>query len=300
MLKVAGTNPKGPGEKIAGLTLMGSSSLSIFITVAITVILIVEAVPFFLEVSPFEFFFGTKWTPLLEPRHFGVLPLVVGTMHIVIGSALIAVPTGLLTGIYLSEYAPERVRSVLKPLLEILAGIPTIVYGFFALNFITPVLKTIFPDLQIYNSLSASIVVGIMILPFVATLCEDTIRAVPQAMREGAYALGCTKSEVTLKVVVPSALSGILASFILAISRAVGETMAVTLAAGATPQITANPLESIQTMTAFMVKVSLGDTPRGSVEYQSIFAVGLLLFAITLGLNILSNYILSKFRESYR
>jgi phosphate transport system permease protein len=288
-----------PGEFSALAFLRASALVSIVTTLAIVVVLVYESIPFFRHVSPGEFLFGTQWAPLLEPRAFGVLPLVVGTLHVVLGAGIIALPLGLLTGIFLSEYAGPRTRALLKPLVEILAGIPTVVYGFFALTFVTPILQRFFPSIGLFNSLSASIVVGIMILPFVASLCEDTLRAVPRSLRDGAYALGATKAEVTLKVVVPGALSGVLASFILALSRAIGETMAVTLAAGSTPKLTANVLESIQTMTAYIVQVSLGDTPRGTIEYQSIFAVGLLLFLVTLALNVASNRILKRFREHY-
>jgi phosphate transport system permease protein len=273
--------------------------LSVVVTAAIIVVLSKEAFSFFTSVSPLDFLFGTRWTPLLEPRSFGVLPLVGGTFLIVAGSALLAVPVGMATAIYLGEYASSRVRNVIKPVLEILAGIPTIVYGYFALTFVTPLLSKILPQTEIFNAASASIVVGIMILPMVASLCDDAIRSVPGALREGAYALGATHLEVTTRVVVPAALSGIVASFVLAISRAIGETMAVTLAAGATPKLTANPLESIQTMTAYIVQVSLGDTPAGGVEYKTIFAVGALLFLITLGMNVLAHRVLRRFREVY-
>jgi phosphate transport system permease protein len=206
---------------------------------------------------------------------------------------------GLATGIYLSEYASDRVREVVKPVLEILAGIPTVVYGYFALTFVTPVLQTFFNQIRIFNAASASIVVGIMVLPMVASLCDDAFRAVPKSLRNGAYALGATRLEVTLGVTLPSATSGVVASFVLAISRAIGETMAVTLAAGATPKMTLNPAESIQTMTAYIVQVSLGDTPAGTIEYQTIFAVAALLFAITLLMNVIANRVLRRFREVY-
>lgn len=273
--------------------------LTVATTAAIVVVLLGEAYTFFQNVPITDFLFGTRWTPLLEPRSFGVLPLVSGTMLVVSGAALIAIPIGLGSGIYLSEYASARVRSIVKPLLEILAGIPTVVYGYFALTFVTPLIDSIFPQTQVFNALSASIVVGIMVLPMVASMCDDALRAVPDSLRNGAYVLGSTPFETTTGVVVPSALSGIMASFVLAFSRAIGETMAVTLAAGATPRITLNPLESIQTMTAYIVQVSLGDTPAGTVEYQTIFAVGALLFAITLVINIGANRILRRFREVY-
>ena len=282
-------------------TLFLCAAFSVVITASIIVILIEETFLFFQsdEVSVFGFLFGTEWTPLFHPRKFGVLPLVCGTLHIVIGSAAVALPIGLICGIYLSEYASPRLRSIIKPVLEILAGIPTVVYGFFALTFVTPLLQSIFPSVEVFNSLSASLVVGIMILPLVASLCDDSIRAIPSALKEGAYALGATKLEVILRIVVPAALSGILASFMLAISRAVGETMIVVVAAGATPRLTADPFGSIQTMTAYIVQVSLGDTPAGTIEYYTLFAVAGLLFLITLAMNIVSNRILLHYRETY-
>ena len=249
--------------------------------------------------SPREFFFGTTWTPLFEPSSFGVLPLVWGTLIVTIGAALIAIPTGLASAIYLSEYASDRMRSIIKPVLELLAGIPTVVYGYFALTFVTPVLRNVFPDIQVFNALSAAIVVGIMVLPMVATMSDNALRAVPVSLRQGAYALGATSYEVTTRVVVPAGLSGVMASFLLAISRAIGETMAVTLAAGQTPNMSLTMFESIQTMTSYIVQVSLGDTPSGGVAYQTLFAVATLLFAITLVINIISQLILNRFREVY-
>ena len=272
---------------------------SVLTTIGIIIVLVTESAEFFKEVSIIEFLFGTRWEPLLEPKSFGVLPLVSGTLTIVIGSGIIALPMGIMTAIYLSEYASRKSRSIIKPILEILAGIPTVVYGYFALTFVTPIIKIIFPETQIFNSASASIVVAIMILPMVASLCDDAIRSVPISLRQGGFALGATTFEVTKSVVVPGAFSGIMASFVLALSRAFGETMAVTLAAGATPNLTINPLESIQTMTAYIVQVSLGDTPAGGIEYQTIFAVGTLLFCVTLVMNIFANYIMNKYREVY-
>ncbi len=273
--------------------------LSIAVTVGIIAVLSTETLLFFREVPVWDFLFGKVWAPLLAPRHFGVLPLLAGTFLIVVGAGIIGLPVGLATAIYLSEYATTRVRTVAKPVLEILAGIPTVVYGYFALTFVTPLLRTVFPTTSVFNAASASIVVGIMILPMVASLCDDALRAVPESLRQGAYALGATPFEVSARVVVPGALSGIIASFVLALSRAIGETMAVTIAAGATPKLTANPLESIQTMTAYIVQVSLGDTPTGTVEYYTIFAVGALLFVITLLANLLAFRILRRFREVY-
>jgi phosphate transport system permease protein len=236
---------------------------------------------------------------MFQEQHFGVLPLLMGSMLIAGGAGVIAVPLGVLTAIFLSEYAGQRLRKVLKPVLEILAGIPTVVYGYFALTFVTPLLRVFFPETEIFNAASASIVVGIMIIPTISSLSEDALRAVPNSLREGAYGLGATKLEVSTRVVVPAALSGIIASFILAISRAVGETMAVTIAAGNLPNITLNPLESMQTMTAYIVQASLGDTPQGTLVFRTLFAVAMTLFLITLTMNIVSQWILARFREEY-
>ena len=287
------------GEQIIRGVLFLCAFLSVGTTLAIIWILMREAWGFFQVVSPAAFFLGTRWTPLLEPRSFGVLPLVCGTALVVAGAALVSLPLGLASGIYLSEYASERTRGMLKPILEILAGVPTVVYGFFALTFVTPLLMRVFPQTQVFNAASAAFVVGIMILPMVASLCDDAFRAVPRSLRDAGYALGATDLEVSLQVVLPGALSGVLASFVLALSRAIGETMAVTLAAGATPKLTANAFESIQTMTAYIVQVSLGDTPAGSLSYQTIFAVGILLFGITLVMNWVANRVLHRFREVY-
>lgn len=287
-------------ERVIWLLCLLCALVSIITTAGIVLVLAREALLFFKQVSPFEFFTSTRWSPLIEPTSYGVLPLMAGTFLISIGAGIIAIPLGLLSAIFLSEYAPARLRNVLKPMLEILAGVPTIVYGFFAVNFVTPLLqRTILPDLNIYNALSGMIVVGIMILPLVSSLCEDALSAVPKALREGAYGLGATKMEVTLKIVVPAALSGVMAAFILALSRAVGETMAVTLAAGNIPNLTLNPTEQIQTMTAFIVQISKGDTPTGSIAYQTIFAVGLTLFVITMIMNILAQRLVRRFRQVY-
>ncbi len=286
-------------ERLVRSLLFACGLVSILTTAGIVVVLVWESVGFFREVSPWEFLTGTKWTPLFKPQNFGVLPLVAGSVLVAVGASLIALPVGLASAIYLAEYAPERARKILKPVLEILAGIPTVVYGYFALTFITPIIRFFFPGTGVFNAASAAIVVGIMIIPMVASLSEDAIYAVPRHLREASYGLGATKFETVTRVVVPAALSGIIASFILAISRAIGETMAVTLAAGATPKLTVNPLESIQTMTAYIVQVSLGDTPFGSIEYKTIFAVGLLLFTITLAMNIFSRLVLRRFREVY-
>jgi phosphate transport system permease protein len=268
-------------------------------TAGIVWVLLKEAVGFFQHVSPFAFLTGRQWTPLISPQSFGVLPLVCGTFIVVLGAALVSLPLGLASGIYLSEYASDRARGWLKPVIEILAGVPTVVYGYFALTFITPLLMKILPQTQIFNAASAAIVVGVMILPMITSLCDDALRAVPQSLRNAGYALGATDFEVSTQVVLPGALSGVLASFVLALSRAIGETMAVSLAAGSTPKLTLNPLESVQTMTAYIVQVSLGDTPAGSIAYQTIFAVGALLFVITLLMNLIANRVLARFREVY-
>jgi phosphate transport system permease protein len=286
-------------EKLVGIILTAFSMISILTTLGIVIVLITQAFSFFADVSPIEFLTGTKWTPMYEPKHFGVLPLLSGSLLIAFGAAAVALPLGLLSAIYLSEYAHARARGIIKPVLEILAGIPTVVYGYFALTFVTPMLRMIWPQTEIFNAASASIVMGIMIIPMVSSLSEDALTAVPRALREGAYALGATKFEVATRTVVPAALSGIIASFILAISRAIGETMIVTIAAGATPRLTLNPLESVQTMTAYIAQVSMGETPVGSIEYKTIFAVGLALFAVTLVMNMISAVVLRRFREVY-
>jgi phosphate transport system permease protein len=287
------------GEFLIKFWLWLCAGLSLITTVVIIILLVAETLKFFGSVSPIEFFFGTRWVPLMRPSSFGVLPLLWGTMQITIGAAVIAIPLGLASAIYLSEYASDRMRAWLKPILELLAGIPTVVYGYFALTFVTPLLKTFIPDIQVFNALSGAIVVGIMILPTIATLSDNALRAVPVSLRQAAYALGATSYEVTTRVVVPAGLSGVIASFLLGISRAIGETMAVTIAAGQTPNLSFSMLESIQTITAYIVQVSLGDTPSGGVAYQTLFAVAALLFFITLLINVISQWILSRFREVY-
>lgn len=273
--------------------------VSVITTACIVTILLTESFSFFKNVSPAEFFLGTRWVPLLEPSSFGVLPLLWGTMIITIGSAFVALPMGLACAVFMSEYATDKQRSIIKPILEVLAGIPTVVYGYFALTFVTPLLRSIYPGVEIFNAASAAIVVGIMILPMVASLSDNALRAVPNALRQGAYALGATKYEVTTSIVVPGALSGIMASYLLAISRAIGETMVVTLAAGATPNLSLDIFASIQTMTAFIVQVSMGDAPHGTTAYQTLFAVAALLFVITLIINLISTWILNRYREVY-
>jgi len=282
------------------MLLLFSALISIITTAGIILVLLKESFGFFREVSIIRFLTDTRWTPLYREKHFGILPLLNGTLMVAVGAGCISIPVGLMVAVYLREYASERVRGVLKPLLEILAGIPSVVYGYFALTFITPLLRSIIPQTQVFNAASASIVVGIMTLPMVSSLSEDALSAVPNALREAAYSLGATRFEVVTKVTIPAALSGVISSFILALSRAIGETMAVTLAAGATPKLTFNFLESIQTITAYIVQVSLGDTPAGTLEYKTIFAAGLVLFAITLAMNLLSHWIKQRYREVYR
>ena len=286
-------------ERVITVIMVICTMMSILTTAGIIFVLLFQALQFFGEVSFIEFITGTRWTPLFQSKHFGVLALVSGTFLVAILSMVVALPLGLLSAIFLSEYAPNMVRRIIKPVLEILAGIPTVVYGYFALLFVTPILQSISESISIFNAMSASIVMGIMILPMVASLSEDAMRAVPRSLREGAYALGATKLEVSTRVVVPAALSGIVSAFILAVSRAIGETMIVAIAAGYKPNFTFNPFVPIETMTAYIVQVSLGDTPNGTLEYKTIFAVALLLFVITLGMNLLSQYVVHRFREEY-
>ncbi len=292
-------NRKKLEKKIVVAVIFFFALISVFTTFGIIGVLLQETILFFRQVSIVEFLTGTRWTPLFATKKFGVLPLVNGTVLVAGGAMFVSLPFGLLAAVYMSEYASSRARSILKPFLEILAGIPTVVYGYFALLFVTPILKSIFPQTQSFNGLSASIVMGFMILPTVASISEDALSAVPRALREAAYALGATKAEVATQVVIPAALSGIAAAFILAISRAIGETMIVAIAAGQQPKMTLNPLESIETMTAYIVQVSLGDTPHQSIAYQTIFAVGMLLFIMTLVMNIVSYFFTKRFREVY-
>lgn len=276
------------------------AAISILTTVGIIGVLIVETIEFLSRVSIFEFLFGTVWTPFFNPPQFGVLPLVVATLTTSAIAMIVALPLGMLAAIYLSEYASPRARSILKPALEILAGVPTVVYGYFALTFMTPFLRGYIPDLKVFNGLTAGLVIGIMIIPLVSSLSEDAMTAVPNSLREAAYGLGSTKLEVTLRVVVPAALSGIVAAFILAISRAVGETMIVAIAAGQSTVVQFNPLNPMETMTAFIARVSLGDNPQTSLEFKTIFSVGMLLFLVTFLLNLISQRVLAKFREVYQ
>ncbi|MFP4133453.1 MAG: phosphate ABC transporter permease subunit PstC [Halothece sp.] len=282
------------------VTIFGLFALvSIATTVGIILTLAAETYGFFQEVPLWRFLTDTEWTPLFSNKQYGIFVLLSGTFLTSVIAIIVALPIGLLSAIYLSEYAPPKLRKWLKPMLEVLAGVPTVVFGFFALLFVTPILRTFVPGLQGFNSLSPGIVMGIAIIPLVASLSEDAIYSVPQSLRQGAYAMGCTKKEVVTGVVIPAALSGIVASFILAISRAVGETMIVTVAAGQNPNLTLNPLRSVQTMTSFIVQVSLGDAPTGSLAYRTLFAVGTTLFLITLVLNAVSFWFVRKFREKY-
>jgi phosphate transport system permease protein len=297
---LSGAASRRTSERIIGVILWICGALSLLTTVGIILILIQQALVFFAQVPVTDFLFGTTWTALFKTPQYGVLPLVAGTLMITLIAMCVSIPLGLMSAIYLSEYAAPRVRDILKPALELLAGIPTIVYGFFAVTFIRPdILKLIFPGIGPFSALAAGIAVGIMTIPLVASLSEDAMRAVPRSLREGGYALGATKLEVSWQIVVPAAISGIIASFILAMSRAVGETMIVALAAGSKAQLTANPLEPMQTMTGFIVQAFSGDMVVGTPPYLSLFAVGLLLFVMTLALNLLSHRVVARFREVY-
>ena len=286
-------------ERIVESSLLGCGLLSILTTVGIIGVLLFETIAFFEEVSVLDFLTDTEWTPLFANKRFGVLPLLSGTFLTSIVAMFIAVPLGILTAIFLSEYAPDRLRRVLKPILEVLAGVPTIVYGYFALLFVTPLLQRLIPSLEPFNALSPGIVMGIMILPLVSSLSEDAMFAVPRSLRDAAYALGSSRLQVAWRVVVPAAFSGITASFVIAGSRAIGETMLVTIAAGKKANLTLNPLVAIETMTAYIVEVSLGDTPSGTLEYRTIFAVGMVLFLSTFVLNILGDRMRQRFRKRY-
>jgi phosphate transport system permease protein len=272
---------------------------SMLVTAGIIFVLLFETVTFLREVPITEFLFGTEWTPLFYDKHFGVLPLVAGTLLASAIAMVVALPAGLLTAIYLSEYAASGVRRIVRPVLEVLAGVPTVVYGYFALQFVTPLLQRFVPGLAGFNSLSPGIVMGIMILPLVSSLSEDALHSVPAGLREGAYALGSTRMQTALRVVVPAAFSGISAASILAVSRAIGETMIVAIAAGQQPRLTLDPRVPVETMTAYIVQVSLGDAPAGTLEYRTIFAVGMLLFLSTFVLNMLSTWLRNKLREEY-
>lgn len=286
-------------EFVIERSLFACAAGSILITLGIIGVLLFETVEFLREVSVVEFLFDTEWTPLFSDKHFGVLPLVSGTVLTSLIAMTVALPAGLLTAIYLSEYASNRLRRVVRPVLEILAGVPTVVYGYFALQFVTPLLQGVMPSLAGFNALSPGIVMGLMILPLVSSLSEDALHNVPNGLREGSYALGSTKMQTALRVVVPAAFSGISAAAILAVSRAVGETMIVAIAAGQQPRLTLDPRVPVETMTAYIVQVSLGDTPAGTLEYRTIFAVGMLLFLGTFALNLVSIWLRNRFREEY-
>ena len=287
------------GEKFIETALLACGILSIFTTVGIIGVLLFETIGFFKEVSVIEFFTDTEWTPLFVKKHFGVLPLAAGTALTSAIAILVAGPLGILTAIFLSEYAPARLRQILKPILEILAGVPTIVYGYFALLFVTPLLQKLIPSLGGFNALSPGIVMGIMIIPLVSSLSEDAMYAVPRGLREAAYALGSSRLQTAWQVVVPAAFSGITASFVIAISRAIGETMLVAIAAGQMPNLTFNPLVPIETMTTYIVQISLGDTPTGTLEFRTIFAIGMVLFLSTFALNLVGDFLRQRFREQY-
>lgn len=286
-------------EKIIEGGLFLAAISSVFITLGIVFILGEETYKFLTKVSIKSFLTDSQWTPLFSDAHFGIAPLVSGTILITGVALFVALPLGLMAAIYLSEYAGYKVREVLKPILELLAGVPTVVYGYFALLFLTPILQKIYPDLSTFNALSPGIIIGIMIIPYVSSLSEDAMRAVPMDIREGSYAVGATKFQTAIKVVIPSAFSGIAAAFILGVSRAIGETMVVAIAAGMMPQLTLNPLEPVQTLTSYIVQVSLGDVPFGSLEYQSIFAAGTTLFIMTLVFNLIGFLLRKRFREVY-
>ena len=291
--------PRALVEFVIERTLFLCAAGSILVTAGIILVLLFETLAFLSEVPITEFLFGTVWTPLFIDKHFGVLPLVSGTLLVSVIAMVVALPAGLLTAIYLSEYAASGVRRVVRPILEILAGVPTVVYGYFALQFVTPLLQSFIPNLAGYNALGPGIVMGIMILPLISSLSEDALHSVPNGLREGAYALGATRMQTSLRVVVPAAFSGISAAAILAVSRAIGETMIVAIAAGLQPRFTLDPRVPVETMTAYIVQVSLGDTPAGTLEYRTIFAVGMLLFLSTFALNLISTWLRERFREEY-
>jgi phosphate transport system permease protein len=293
------TRRRSPTERAIETLLFLAAALSVITTAGIILVLAYETFEFFLQVSPIEFFTGTHWSASIRPQAWGVLALVSGTLLIAGISMIVAVPLGLLAAILLAEYASSRVRNVVKPLLETIAGIPTIVLGFFAINFLAPRILQPLVGVGTFSALSAGLVVGLLITPLIASISEDALRAVPRGMREGAYAMGATRFETIRKVVVPAALSGIMASIILALSRAIGETMAVLIAGGTKPQFTFDPRESVQTMTAFIAQISIGETAQGSIEFKSLFAVGATLFAMTLLLNLLSAWVVQRFRTRY-
>ncbi len=286
-------------ERFIEILLFFSALLSVAIMLAIVLMLLKESIVFFQQVSIWEFLTDTQWTPLFDDAHYGVLPLIAGTVVSSFIALLVALPLGTIIAIYLSEFAPFIVREIAKPFLELLGGIPTVVYGYFALLFVTPLLQIIFPELPGFNLLSAGLVMGIMIIPYVSSMTEDAMRAVPMNLREGSYAMGATRFQTATRVVMPAAFSGIAAAYILGISRAVGETMVVAIAAGMQPNLTWNPMEPAATITAYIVQVSLGDLPHGSIGYQTIFAAGLTLLLLTLIFNIIGHLLRKRYREIY-
>lgn len=286
-------------ERVIEFILMLAALSAVATTFAIVAILLYESLGFFKTVSVWEFFTAKEWTPLFEDAHYGIMPLVAGTLTTSAIALLVAVPIGTVAAIYLSEFASYKTREIVKPILELLVGVPTVVFGYFALLFVTPILQKAFPDLPGFNMLGAGIVMGVMIVPYIASMAEDAMRAVPMNMREGSYAMGATRFQTALRVVSPAATSGIVAAYILAISRAVGETMVVAVAAGQQPNLTFNPMESAATITAYIVQVAMGDLPHGSIGYQSIFAAGLVLMVMTLFFNIVGHLVRKKFREQY-
>jgi len=286
-------------ERFIEFGLLCSGIIAIFITLAIIYVLVSEAIPFFQHVSIIEFLTDTVWTPNYSIKHYGILPLISGTLTTTGIALIVAVPLGTITAIYLSEFASHKVREIIKPILELLVGVPTVVFGYFALMLVTPMLQKIYPDLTTFNMLGPGIVMGIMIVPYIASVAEDSMRAVPMSMREGAYAMGATRFQTAIRVITPAAISGIVAAYILAISRAVGETMIVAIAAGQQPNFTFNPVESAATITAYIVSVALGDLEHGGIGFQSIFAAGLTLLIMTLLINILGHVVRKKYAERY-
>jgi len=286
-------------DRVIELLLLACALVAVFTTLAIVVILVAESSYFFEHVSILDFLTDTQWTPLFEDAHYGILPLVSGTLTVTFVALLVAIPLGTIIAIYLSEFSTHRTRETVKPILELLGAVPTVVYGYFALLMVTPFLQKFMPNLPGFNMLSAGLVIGLMIVPYVASVSEDAMRAVPRYMREGSYAMGATKLQTALRVVVPGALSGIAAAYILGISRAIGETMVVAIAAGMQPTLTFNPTEPAATITAYIVQVSLGDLPHDSIGYQSIFAAGLVLMLMTLVFNVVGFFLTRKFREAY-
>ncbi|MGE4597039.1 MAG: phosphate ABC transporter permease subunit PstC [Methylophilaceae bacterium] len=286
-------------ERLIEFGLLSSGIIAIFITLAIIYILVSEAIPFFQHVSIIEFLTDTVWTPNFSIKHYGILPLISGTLTTTGVALFVAIPLGTITAIYLSEFASHKVRETIKPILELLIGVPTVVFGYFALMLVTPFLQRIYPDLSTFNMLGPGIVMGIMIVPYIASISEDAMRAVPMAMREGAYAMGATRFQTAVRIITPAAISGIIAAYILGISRAIGETMIVAIAAGQQPNFTFNPVESAATITSYIVSVALGDLEHDGIGYQSIFAAGLTLLIMTLFLNILGHIVRKKFSERY-